>query len=110
MEAKVSHFRDLKRQSVHFNAKLASAATLKNPGLLPKLMGSAGLTNTKTQYATSLDLEHWDPQGFPSEVFADEIDRMQKDLLKKKQAERIGSEREFVQAASAANGGGFGKP
>ena len=38
IDDKFAHFLELKRQGIHFNAKLATSAALKNPSLLPKLM------------------------------------------------------------------------
>lgn len=46
-EDKFAHFLGLKRQGVHFNAKLASSASLKNPSLLPKLMQFAGVEDQR---------------------------------------------------------------
>ena len=101
LEAKISHFLRLKKQGVHFNSKLASASSLKNPSLLPKMMVSAGLTDEHAQYKTSLCPELWNPDGFPNHAFTDELDKSQREVSKKKDAERMGKAREFRHVSQA---------
>lgn len=60
---KFQHFIGLKKQGIHFNAKLAHSSALKNPGLLQKLMGFAGIED-QSFYGTTLSTDVWDPSQF----------------------------------------------
>jgi len=101
----MSHFLALKRQNIHFNAKLASSSALKNPSLLPKLMSSAGV-DEGAQYATTLPKELWDPAGFPEEGFKEALAKSQTELGKKKEEETARGQREGLEFVSAGNEGG----
>lgn len=81
MNDKIKRFLELKQQGVHFNEKLASSSSLKNPSLLGKLSVFAGL-DPADQYATTLPTELWDPQGFPSWAFKDELAKTQEQAAK----------------------------
>lgn len=105
-DAKFTHFLDLKRQGIHFNAKLASSAALKNPSLLPKLMQSAGVTED-AQFATTLSTELWDPAGFPQYAFKEELAKSQQAVGKRLETERSKGQRENVDFVLAA---GTGQP
>lgn len=50
---RLERFLDLKRQGVHFNARLQSSSALRNPALLGKLMALAGI-GREDAYASSL--------------------------------------------------------
>lgn len=50
---KFERFLDLKRQGVHFNARLEGSSALENPALLDKLMAFAGMER-EDAYASSL--------------------------------------------------------
>ena len=82
-DKKFSHFLELKKQGVHFNAKLASSSALKNPSLLPKLMDFAGVGIKR--YRTTLPTELWDPEGFPTWVYKEELAETQRGLSKKQE-------------------------
>ncbi|OLN88812.1 Meiotically up-regulated gene 151 protein [Colletotrichum chlorophyti] len=60
LEAKFAQFLDLKRKGVHFNAKLAQSAALRNPSLTDKLMTFVDLDG-RAGYATTLPTDLWDP-------------------------------------------------
>ncbi len=85
--AKVARFLELKRQGVHFNAKLAQSSALRNPSLLPKLMAFAGL-NEEDQYASALPEDIAVPTTYPPWAYADELGKTQVELGKKKEEER----------------------
>ena len=111
-DQKFAHFLELKKQGVHFNAKLASSSALKNPSLLPKLMDFAGL-DEQQQYATTLPVDLWDPAGFPEGAYKEELLKSQQDILKRKEEEKAKASREsidFVSAGQSTRGGtlGFG--
>ena len=86
----------MKKQGIHFNAKLASSSALKNPSLLPKLMRSAGVENSK-QYASTLPLEFWNPLNLPEWAYKEELGKSQQTLAKKKEEERAKNQRESVE-------------
>ena len=100
MDAKINHFLNLKKRGIHFNSKLAASSALKNPGLLPKLMDSAGLTDQNDQYKTTLPEDLWSPAGFPPWAYKEELARSQQEVAKKKEAEKRGMGREFVSATN----------
>lgn len=101
-DQKFAHFLDLKRQGIHFNAKLASSSALRNPSLLPKLMQSAAI-NSPMQYATTLPVDLWDPTGFPDWAYKEELAISQKQILTKKDEERMKTQRESIDFVSASN-------
>lgn len=109
-DQKFAHFLELKKQGIHFNAKLASSSALKNPSLLPKLMQSAAVGHEK-QYATTLSTELWDPLGFPEWAYKEELGVAQKEVSKKKEEERAKTQREsidfvFARTSTPSSGGG----
>lgn len=101
-DRKFAHFLDLKRQGIHFNAKLASSSALRNPSLLPKLMQSAAVDGPK-QYATTLSVDLWDPTGFPDWAYKEELAISQKQVSTKKDEERMKIQRESIDFVSASN-------
>ena len=92
---KFSHFLDLKRQGIHLNTKLASSSALKNPSLLPKLMGFAGVGNER-QYTTTLPTELWDPARFPTWAYKEELLEAQHRHSKRKEEEKVRLQRESI--------------
>ncbi|KAI9814112.1 MAG: hypothetical protein M1832_006000 [Thelocarpon impressellum] len=119
--AKFRHFLELKKQGVHFNEKLAKSSALKNPGLLQKLMGFAGI-DERGQYATTLPKDVWDPDAFPTWAYKDALAKSQQDIQKRRQEQNAKSTREALEfvpseessqagtpAAAAVGGRGLGK-
>ncbi|KAI9724435.1 MAG: hypothetical protein M1812_000503 [Candelaria pacifica] len=110
--AKFAHFLELKKQGVHFNEKLAKSSALKNPSLLQKLMGFAGI-DEKAQYATTLPKEIWDPDGFPKWAYKDELAKSQQVVLKRREEEKAKAQRdavEFVPATTSTDSSRSGTP
>lgn len=95
--AKFDHFRQLKRQGIHFNEKLLRSEALRNPNLLEKLTAFVGVGGAD-QYASNLPKEIWDPTAFPDDAFAGKLAKSQQEVLEKKQTEER-SKIEFVSAA-----------
>lgn len=104
---KFDHFLLLKRtQGVHFNARLASSAAMRDPSVMDKMVEFSGMGDQLVdQYVTTLPDELWDVRALP--------DWARKGRLRETQ-ERVGKERErgrgeplsFVGAgAQHANGG-----
>ena len=87
MSKKVTQFLDLKKQGVHFNEKLARSSAMRNPSLLGKLMTFAGLEPGE-QYTSTLSTNLWNPQGFPSWAFKDELGKAQQEAQKKREEDR----------------------
>lgn len=102
-DQKFSGFLEIKKQGIHFNTKLASSSALKNPSLLPKLMDSAAVSSER-QYATTLPTELWDPVGFPSWSYKEELAEAQHRLSKEKEEERVRSQRESISFVAASPG------
>ncbi|KAL6716323.1 hypothetical protein ACLMJK_005889 [Lecanora helva] len=103
-DRKFSQFIDLKKQGVHFNAKLASSSALKNPSLLPKLMKSAGIQEPQ-QYNTTLPSSLWDPLHLPGWAYTEELNESQQALAKQKEEERLKNQRTGIEFISAGNSG-----
>ncbi|KAK4693286.1 hypothetical protein P7C71_g4078, partial [Lecanoromycetidae sp. Uapishka_2] len=110
-DQKFVHFLKLKKQGVHFNAKLASSSALKNPSLLPKLMNFAGVEEQK-QYATTLPMPLWDPAGFSNWAYKEELAKDQQMVAKRKEEERSRGSREidFVSATNSVHSSRAGTP
>ena len=107
-DQKFAQFLELKKQGVHFNAKLASSSALKNPSLLPKLMNFAGVESER-QYTTTLPTELWDPMGFPTWAYKEKLAEAQHELLKQEE-ERVRVQREridFVVSGTTGHPGGL---
>ncbi|EXJ53723.1 uncharacterized protein A1O5_12972 [Cladophialophora psammophila CBS 110553] len=79
LDAKFKRFLELKAEGVHFNEDLANRSTFRNPGLLATMMARAGLEGDD-QYRTSLPREFWDPLGFPSFAYKEELLQSQQTL------------------------------
>ena len=89
LNKKLEQFLTLKKQGVHFNAKLENSAALKNPSVMDRLMGFVGIEG-KDQYATTLDRELWDPATFPDSVYVDKLRRSQERQEKGKEGSKSG--------------------
>ena len=79
LNAKFKRFLELKTKGVHFNMDLANKSAFRNPGLLATMMMRAGLEE-EDQYRTSLPLETFDPTGFPTSAYKEELLRSQQSL------------------------------
>lgn len=109
---KFTHFLELKKQGVHFNEKLVKSSALKNPSLLGKLMDFAAI-NEQDQYASALPKDLWDPAGFPSWTYKEELAKAQQETLKKREEEKAKKQREaveFVSGTTSANSSRGGTP
>ena len=112
MDNKFEHFLELKKQGIHFNEKLARSSALKNPDLLQKLMGFAGM-DEQDQYATTLSKEIWDPAGFPKWAYREELGKSQQEMQKKMEDEKARVQRDaidFVSATSSCQSSRGGTP
>ncbi|PLB46988.1 hypothetical protein P170DRAFT_438701 [Aspergillus steynii IBT 23096] len=98
--AKFAHFLALKKQEVHFNEKLASSTSLKNPSLLKKLMDHAGLSE-EMQYHTALPRDLWDMASLPSWGFKEELLKAQKEIHSNLEERKLPGKRETIDFVSA---------
>ncbi|KAK2768820.1 hypothetical protein FQN54_000680 [Arachnomyces sp. PD_36] len=101
---KIAHFLSLKKQGVHFNEKLASSSSLKNPGLLQKLMEHAGI-DEQAQYAAALPTDLWDVSTLPSWGFKEELHSSQQEVRRKIEEKRAGMPRESIDFVSGSGSG-----
>ncbi|CAI7579913.1 unnamed protein product [Penicillium bialowiezense] len=99
--AKFEHFLALKKQGVHFNSKLASSTSLKNPSLLANMMAHAGITE-KSQYDTSLPADVWSTSNLPAWGFKGELLRSQHELRRKMEAQKTSGQRTSVDFVSGS--------
>lgn len=102
--AKFKHFLELKKQGVHFNAKLSKSSAVKNPSLMHKLMDFADIEEAG-QYSTTLPKELWDPSVFPQSAYKEELAKSQQRILKRREEGKTRGQREnidFIPATSTA--------
>ncbi|CAI7615296.1 unnamed protein product [Penicillium glandicola] len=99
--AKFEHFLALKKQGVHFNSKLASSSSLKNPSLLKKLMEHSGI-DEQSQYDTSLPADLWNTSNLPKWGFKEELLRTQQDLRKQSEEKKASGQRSAVDFVSGS--------
>ncbi|OQO07669.1 hypothetical protein B0A48_07366 [Cryoendolithus antarcticus] len=96
--AQFARFLELKKQGVHFNARLQDSTSLRNPSLLPKLLAFAGVEGEE-QYASAL------PEGcgvstkWPERWYVESLLKEDERREGKRKAER--DKVEFVPAKAA---------
>ncbi|KAJ5130161.1 uncharacterized protein N7515_006200 [Penicillium bovifimosum] len=95
VNANFEHFLNIKKQGVHFNSKLASSSSLRNPSLLLKLMEHAGV-DEQSQYDTSLPAELWNPSNLPEWGFKEELLRTQQQRRKNLEEKKASGQRTSV--------------
>ncbi|OTA55501.1 hypothetical protein K449DRAFT_388175 [Hypoxylon sp. EC38] len=103
--AKFERFLELKKQGVHFNSKVASNPSLRNPALMDKLSKFVELDAPADQYQTTLPADIWDPAAFPRWAYKEQLKQSQADT-EKARARTKGAPVEFVAAGSAGDGQG----
>ncbi|KAL2262303.1 hypothetical protein VTK26DRAFT_1807 [Humicola hyalothermophila] len=145
LTAKFDHFLALKRKppggggggggggvggAMHFNARLAESAGMRNPSLMDKLLGFVGVETdfhfpaaagdegggggggggikATEQYATVLPTAVWDPHCFPPQAYRGELRKAQERMAKERERGR-GEPVEFVPAGTAPVGIGGGR-
>ncbi|KAJ5343527.1 uncharacterized protein N7506_003351 [Penicillium brevicompactum] len=101
VNAKFEHFLSLKKQGVHFNSKLASSTSLKNPSLLANMMSHAGITE-QSQYDTSLPADVWSTSTLPPWGFKGELLRAQHELRRNMEAQKTSGQRTSVDFVSGS--------
>lgn len=102
--AKVAHFLSLKSQGIHFNEKLASSSSLKNPSLLKKMMGHAGIID-EAQYSTSLPPDLWDMSNLPKWGYKEELLKTQQEIRRKTEEKRLPGQRDSIEFVSGTSEG-----
>jgi len=101
VNAKFEHFLFLKKQGVHFNAKLASSSSLKNPSLLIKMMEHAGI-DEQAQYNTSLPVELWNTSTLPPWAFKEELFRAQQEARQRLDDKKASGQRSSIEFVSGS--------
>lgn len=110
--SKFPHFATLKTQGIHFNAKLATSSSLKNPNLLQTMMKHAGISEDE-QYSSSLSDDIWDPSELPQWGFKEELLKEQKNIRARVDEGGVAGQRrsvEFVASGTRHAGTVYGKP
>ncbi|KAI5358659.1 putative SAP30-binding protein [Septoria linicola] len=106
---KFERFLELKKQGVHFNDRLQSSASLRNPSLLPKLMDFAGITREES-YASSLSEEVAVPVRWPEECYIEGLlkqnDRREKKRLQERDKVDFVPAKSVQSSANGTPGGG----
>lgn len=101
--AKFEHFLSLKKQGIHFNSKLASSSSLKNPSLLMKMMVHAGIGD-EAQYNTTLPAELWSTSDLPEWAYKEKLLKAQQEIRQDMEEKRAAGQRsslEFVSSSPA---------
>ena len=98
---KFERFLELKKQGVHFNERLHNSSSLRNPGLLPKLMEFAGVS-LENSYGSTLS-EGGVPTVWPEECYVENLVKANERREKKRIAER--EKVEFVPASKSKSAG-----
>ncbi|KAM0690388.1 hypothetical protein Q7P36_009155 [Cladosporium allicinum] len=66
-------FLELKKQKIHFNERLQNSTSLRNPGLLPKLMAFAGIEDARDCYESSLPEELGVPARWHEDLYVEGV-------------------------------------
>ena len=112
LNAKFDNFLKLKREKgIHFNERIASSSALRNPALIDKLLGFAGIETEFTdgggaaaeQYSTTLEAGLWDPIAFPAWAYCGPLRKAQERVNKERDRGR-GEPVEFVSSSGASAG------
>ncbi|KAI0876297.1 HCNGP-like protein-domain-containing protein [Hypoxylon argillaceum] len=98
---KFETFLELKKKGVHFNARLAGTAAMKNPALADKLLAFAELDH-RDQYRTTLAADGglWDPDAFPRHAYREQLRQSQSDIQQAR-TRAAGEPVKFVAASSS---------
>ncbi|CAG8597093.1 11371_t:CDS:2, partial [Racocetra fulgida] len=80
LQEKIDHFHSLSKKGVHFNENLLKNKAFRNPHIYNKLVEFVELD----EIGSNFDREIFDPYGFPSEAFADQL--AQKKILEERAA------------------------
>ncbi|KAF2665925.1 hypothetical protein BT63DRAFT_427717 [Microthyrium microscopicum] len=105
---KFAHFLELKKEGVHFNTKLEDSPALRNPALLQKLMGFAGVDDYD-QYASALPDDLAVPTSYPPWAYGEQLNKTQQQLLKKKDDIKAKIPRERLDFVASAEAGATSK-
>lgn len=97
---KFEHFLELKKQGIHFNERLQSSSSLRNPSLLPKLMDFAGIS-AQASYESTLPDDLAVPSSWPDECYVDSLLRQNERREKRRLAER--EKLDFVPASKSTH-------
>lgn len=99
----LERFLELKRQGVHFNERLQTSASLRNPSLLPKLLAFAGVEEQEEVYMSSLPEGLAVPARWPEDCYVESLVRGNERREKKRVGER--ERLDFVPARKVEDGG-----
>lgn len=92
------------RGPTHFNARLSASVTMRNPGLMDKLLDFVGIDDGPGQYATVLGREcGWDAEAFPAWAYKGQL-RRAADRAMKERERKVGGMVEFVSAGEEMEG------
>ena len=104
---KFDRFLELKKQGLHFNARLLDSASLRNPSLLPKLMDFAGISEDESRASTFDVQDGGVPVEWPEEWYAENL--VKENERRERKAKEGRKEVEFVSAAAGGKSGASSK-
>jgi len=107
---KFTQFLTLKKQGIHFNERLLGSSALRNPELVSKLMGFAGISQEE-QYISSLPEELAVRTQFPPAASVDQLIKAHRNIAAKRESDQKGKRDrlEFVPGKSEG-GDASGQP
>ncbi|GME51801.1 Hcngp-like protein [Neofusicoccum parvum] len=105
--AKFANFLEIKAKGIHFNQRLEGSSMLRNPSLLHKLRGFAGISD-EDQYATTLPADVAVPTTFPPWAYAEQLGKSQQEIAKKREEEQRKTQRDALEFVPASTSGSSG--
>ncbi|KAH7328683.1 HCNGP-like protein-domain-containing protein [Stachybotrys elegans] len=97
---------ELKKQGVHFNTKLESMATLKNPSVVERFMGYLDI-DQMDEYGTTLSPDLWDPKAFPKWAYVKELKKSRQNVVQQRETDQASGTRtavDFVPPVAQSSG------
>ncbi|KAI0154802.1 hypothetical protein GGR57DRAFT_465071 [Xylariaceae sp. FL1272] len=103
LNKKFENFLELKKKGIHFNSRIASNPSMKNPALADKLLAYAEL-DVRDQYETTLskDILNFD---FPRDAFKEKL-RASQSEIKSGRSRKQGQPVEFEKSSAAGTSSG----
>jgi hypothetical protein len=101
LNQKFEQFLELKKKGVHFNNKLSQSSALKNPSLMDKLMKFVEI-DERSQYATTLSPDLWNPSELPDWAFRGQLKQSQGQIKKEREAQRAAGGRTTIDFVSSS--------
>ena len=104
MDVTVARFTEAKKKGLHFNERLATNPSIKNPSLLSKIMQNIGMDESD-QYASTLPTELWDPEWLPHWAHKEGLAKAQQSAHKIREEDAAKKQRDAIDFVPAGGSG-----